>query len=443
MFGQITERFDSIFRRVRGLGKITDKNINDTARDIRRALLESDVHFKVAKELVNRVKDKAQGTKVLKSVKPGQQFIKIIHEELIDLLGRDPVPLLFKGQPSIIMLAGLQGSGKTTTAAKLAYSLKSTGKSVMLVAADIYRSAAVKQLQELGRQIDVPVYQDGSKDPVSICRDSIDEAVSLESDIVILDTAGRLHVDGEMMVEIQKISDAVQPTEILFVADGMTGQDAVTSAMTFHEALPLTGVILTKMDGDARGGAAVSIRKITGKPIKFIGVSEKMDGLEPFDPKRIADRILGFGDVVTLVEKAQKVADNEDIRTFQEKLVKNKFDLNEFKIQLRQLRKMGSISQLLGMMPGLNKKALKQLNMDDRQLDWTEAIINSMTLAERQCPEIINGSRRARIAHGSGRPVQEINSLLKQFAGMRKLMKQVGKKEQIQFPGMGAFGNMN
>mgnify|MGYP001044587963 FL=1 len=443
MFGQITERFDSIFRRVRGLGKITDKNINDTARDIRRALLESDVHFKVAKELVNRVKDKAQGTKVLKSVKPGQQFIKIIHEELIDLLGRDPVPLLFKGQPSIIMLAGLQGSGKTTTAAKLAYSLKSTGKSVMLVAADIYRSAAVKQLQELGRQIDVPVYQDGSKDPVSICRDSIDEAVSLESDIVILDTAGRLHVDGEMMVEIQKISDVVQPTEILFVADGMTGQDAVTSAMTFHEALPLTGVILTKMDGDARGGAAVSIRKITGKPIKFIGVSEKMDGLEPFDPKRIADRILGFGDVVTLVEKAQKVADSEDIRTFQEKLVKNKFDLDDFKFQLRQLRKMGSISQLLGMMPGLNKKALKQLNMDDRQLDWTEAIINSMTLAERQCPEIINGSRRARIAHGSGRPVQEINSLLKQFAGMRKLMKQVGKKKQIQFPGMGAFGNMN
>lgn len=443
MFGQITERFDSIFRRVRGLGKITDKNINDTARDIRRALLESDVHFKVAKELVNRVKDKAQGTKVLKSVKPGQQFIKIIHEELIDLLGRDPVPLLFKGQPSIIMLAGLQGSGKTTTAAKLAYSLKSTGKSVMLVAADIYRSAAVKQLQELGRQIDVPVYQDGSKDPVSICRDSIDEAVSLESDIVILDTAGRLHVDGEMMVEIQKISDAVQPTEILFVADGMTGQDAVTSAMIFHEALPLTGVILTKMDGDARGGAAVSIRKITGKPIKFIGVSEKMDGLEPFDPKRIADRILGFGDVVTLVEKAQKVADSEDIRTFQEKLVKNKFDLDDFKFQLRQLRKMGSISQLLGMMPGLNKKALKQLNMDDRQLDWTEAIINSMTLAERQCPEIINGSRRARIAHGSGRPVQEINSLLKQFAGMRKLMKQVGKKKQIQFPGMGAFGNMN
>ena len=443
MFGQITERFDSIFRRVRGLGKITDKNINDTARDIRRALLESDVHFKVAKELVNRVKDKAQGTKVLKSVKPGQQFIKIIHEELIDLLGRDPVPLLFKGQPSIIMLAGLQGSGKTTTAAKLAYSLKSTGKSVMLVAADIYRSAAVKQLQELGRQIDVPVYQDGSKDPVSICRDSIDEAVSLESDIVILDTAGRLHVDGEMMVEIQKISDVVQPTEILFVADGMTGQDAVTSAMTFHEALPLTGVILTKMDGDARGGAAVSIRKITGKPIKFIGVSEKMDGLEPFDPKRIADRILGFGDVVTLVEKAQKVADNEEIRKFQEKLVKNKFDLDDFKFQLRQLRKMGSISQLLGMMPGLNKKALKQLNMDDRQLDWTEAIINSMTLAERQCPEIINGSRRARIAHGSGRPVQEINSLLKQFAGMRKLMKQIGKKKQIQFPGMGAFGNMN
>ena len=443
MFDQITERFESIFRRVRGLGKITDKNINDAARDIRRALLESDVHFKVVKELVSRVRRKAEGTKVSRTVKPGQQFIKIIHEELIDILGRDPKPLLFKGKPSTILLVGLQGSGKTTTAAKLAFRLKNTGKSVLLVAADIYRPAAVNQLQALGREIGVPVYEDRSKDPTAICIDSINEAESLISDVIILDTAGRLHVDGEMMVEIQKISDMIQPTEILLVADGMTGQDAVNSAMTFNEALPITGIILTKMDGDTRGGAAVSVREITGKPIKFIGVSEKMAGLEQFDPKRIADRILGFGDVVSLVEKAQKVANDEDMRKLQEKLVKNTFDLDDYKNQLTQIRKMGSISQLLGMLPGINNNALKKLNMNDRQLKWTEAVINSMTQMERERPEIIDGRRRTRIAHGSGRPLQEINALLKQFEQMRKLMKKIGKKKQTQFSGINTFSNFN
>ena len=443
MFGQITERFESIFRRVRGLGKITDKNINDAARDIRRALLESDVHFKVVKEIVSRVKKKAEGTKVSRTVKPGQQFIKIIHEELIDILGRDPKPLLFKGAPSTILLVGLQGSGKTTTAAKLAFRLKNTGESVLLVAADIYRPAAVNQLQALGREIGVPVYEDRSKDPTAICIDSINEAESLISDVIILDTAGRLHVDGEMMVEIQKISDMIQPTETLFVADGMTGQDAVNSAMIFNEALPITGIILTKMDGDTRGGAAVSIREITGKPIKFIGVSEKMAGLEQFDPKRIADRILGFGDVVSLVEKAQKVANEEDMRKLQEKLDKNTFDLDDYKNQLTQIRKMGSISQLLGMLPGINNNALKKLNMNDRQLKWTEAVINSMTQMERERPEIIDGRRRARIAHGSGRPLQEINALLKQFEQMRKLMKKIGKKKQTQFSGINTFSNFN
>ena len=443
MFDQITERFESIFRRVRGLGKITDKNINEAARDIRRALLESDVHFKVVKELVSRVRRKAEGTKVSRTVKPGQQFIKIIHEELIDILGRDPKPLLFKGKPSTILLVGLQGSGKTTTAAKLAFRLKNTGKSVLLVAADIYRPAAVNQLQALGREIGVPVYEDRSKDPTAICIDSINEAESLISDVIILDTAGRLHVDGEMMVEIQKISDMIQPTEILLVADGMTGQDAVNSAMTFNEALPITGIILTKMDGDTRGGAAVSIREITGKPIKFIGVSEKMAGLEQFDPKRIADRILGFGDVVSLVEKAQKVANDEDMRKLQEKLVKNTFDLDDYKNQLTQIRKMGSISQLLGMLPGINNNALKKLNMNDRQLKWTEAVINSMTQMERERPEIIDGRRRARIANGSGRPLQEINALLKQFEQMRKLMKKIGNKKQTQFSGMNTFSNFN
>ena len=443
MFGQITERFESIFRRVRGLGKITDKNINDAARDIRRALLESDVHFKVVKEIVSRVKKKAEGTKVSRTVKPGQQFIKIIHEELIDILGRDPKPLLFKGAPSTILLVGLQGSGKTTTAAKLAFRLKNARKSVLLVAADIYRPAAVNQLQALGQEIGVPVFEDRSKDPTAICIDSINEAESLISDVIILDTAGRLHVDGEMMVEIQKISDMIQPTEILFVADGMTGQDAVNSAMTFNEALPITGIILTKMDGDTRGGAAVSIREITGKPIKFIGVSEKMTGLEQFDPKRIAGRILGFGDVISLVEKAQEVANDEDMRKLQEKLVKNTFDLDDYKKQLAQIRKMGSISQLLSMLPGMNKNVLKKLNMNDRQLKWTEAVINSMTQAERERPEIIDGRRRSRIACGSGRPVQEINVLLKQFGEMRKLMKKIGKKKQIQFPGMNTFSNFN
>ena len=443
MFGQITERFESIFRRVRGLGKITDKNINDAARDIRRALLESDVHFKVVKEIVSRVKKKAEGTKVSRTVRPGQQFIKIIHEELIDILGRDPKPLLFKGAPSTILLVGLQGSGKTTTAAKLAFRLKNAGKSVLLVAADIYRPAAVNQLQALGREIGVPVYEDRSKEPTAICIDSINEAESLISDVIILDTAGRLHVDGEMMVEIQKISDMIQPTETLFVADGMTGQDAVNSAMIFNEALPITGIILTKMDGDTRGGAAVSIREITGKPIKFIGVSEKMAGLEQFDPKRIAGRILGFGDVISLVEKAQEVANDEDMRKLQEKLVKNTFDLDDYKKQLAQIRKMGSISQLLSMLPGMNKNVLKKLNMNDRQLKWTEAVINSMTQAERERPEIIDGRRRSRIASGSGRPVKEINVLLKHFGEMRKMMKKIGKKKQIQFPGMNTFSNFN
>ena len=443
MFGQITERFESIFRRVRGLGKITDKNINDAARDIRRALLESDVHFKVVKEIVSRVKKKAEDTKVLRTVKPGQQFIKIIHEELIDILGRDPKPLLLKGAPSIILLVGLQGSGKTTTAAKLAFRLKNAGKSVLLVAADIYRPAAVNQLQALGQEIGVPVYEDRSKVPTEICIDSINEAESLITDVIILDTAGRLHVDGEMMAEIQKISDMIQPTETLFVADGMTGQDAVNSAMPFNEALPITGIILTKMDGDTRGGAAVSIREITGKPIKFIGVSEKMAGLEQFDPKRIAGRILGFGDVVSLVEKAQEVANDEDMRKLQEKLVKNTFDLDDYKMQLTQIRKMGSINQLLGMLPGMNKNVLKKLNMNDRQLKWTEAVINSMTQAERERPEIIDGRRRSRIACGSGRPVKEINVLLKQFGEMRKLRKKIGKKKQIQFPGMNTFSNFN
>jgi signal recognition particle subunit SRP54 len=443
MFGHITERFESILRNVRGLGKITDKNINDTVREVRRALIDADVNFNVAKSFVNNVHDKAQGTKVLKSVKPGQQFVKIIRDELVLLLGTDSKDLVLKNNPAVILLAGLQGSGKTTTAGKLAYRLQKSGKSVLMVAADVYRPAAVQQLITVGQQADVAVYEEGTGEPLAICKRGIEEARSLKNDVVILDTAGRLHIDGEMMTEIQQIADMADPDEILFVADGMTGQDAVNSAQTFHEALPLSGVILTKMDGDSRGGAAVSIREVTGKPIKFIGTSEKLDGLDVFDPKRIADRILGFGDVVSIVEKAQDVFDEDQAKDFQTKLVKNTFDLDDFKMQLQQMKKMGSMSQIIGMMPGMNSKALKQLNMDDRQVGWTEAIINSMTPGERQQPEIINGSRRLRISKGSGRSVQEINALLNQFSQMKKMMKKMGKMKNMKLPGLGGFERFN
>ena len=443
MFGHITERFESILRNVRGLGKITDKNINDTVREVRRALIDADVNFNVAKSFVNNVHDKAQGTKVLKSVKPGQQFVKIIRDELVILLGTDSKDLVLKNNPAVILLAGLQGSGKTTTAGKLAYRLQKSGKSVLMVAADVYRPAAVQQLITVGQQADVAVYEEGTGEPLAICKRGIEEARSLKNDVVILDTAGRLHVDGEMMTEIQQIADMANPDEIIFVADGMTGQDAVNSAQAFHEALPLSGVILTKMDGDSRGGAAVSIREVTGKPIKFIGTSEKLDGLDIFDPKRIADRILGFGDVVSIVEKAQDVFDEGQAKDFQTKLVKNTFDLDDFKMQLQQMKKMGSMSQIIGMMPGMNSKALKQLNMDDRQVGWTEAIINSMTPGERQQPEIINGSRRLRISKGSGRSVQEINALLNQFSQMKKMMKKMGKMKNMKLPGLGGFERFN
>ena len=443
MFGYITERFESILRNVRGLGKITDKNINDTVREVRRALIDADVNFNVAKSFVNTVHDKAQGTKVLKSVKPGQQFVKIIRDELVILLGTDSKDLVLKNNPAVILLAGLQGSGKTTTAGKLAYRLQKSGKSVLMVAADVYRPAAVQQLITVGKQANVAVYEEGTGEPLAICKRGIEEAGSLKNDVVILDTAGRLHVDGEMMTEIQQIADMADPDEIIFVADGMTGQDAVNSAQAFHEALPLSGVILTKMDGDSRGGAAVSIREVTGKPIKFIGTSEKLDGLDVFDPKRIADRILGFGDVVSIVEKAQDVFDEDQAKDFQTKLVKNTFDLDDFKMQLQQMKKMGSMSQIIGMMPGMNSKALKQLNMDDRQIGWTEAIINSMTPSERQQPEIINGSRRLRISKGSGRSVQEINALLNQFSQMKKMMKKMGKMKNMKLPGMGGFERFN
>ena len=442
MFDQLSDRFDTVLRNLRGLGKITDANIQQTAREIRRVLLEADVNFTVARSFVERVKEKAQGTKVLKSIKPGEQFIKIIRDEMVVLMGAETTPINFSAKPpTVILLAGLQGSGKTTTAAKIAHFLKNQGKRPCLVAADIYRPAATQQLEILGKQISVPVFSGDQKSATRICNEGVEYGRSNNHDIVILDTAGRLHVDSSMMDEIKSIARDVQPHEILFVVDGMTGQDAVNSATAFSETLELTGTILTKLDGDARGGAAISISNVTQKPVKFIGVSEKMSGLEVFDPGRIVDRILGFGDVVSLVEKVQQSFDENQAELLKKKIFDNKFDLEDFRDQLRQVQKMGSLKQILGMMPGINRKMMKNFQVDERQLVWTEAIVNSMTPAERSNPHIINGSRRQRIARGSGRTVQEINQLLKQFSQMQKMMKRLNKSNlQNQFASGKVFG---
>jgi len=442
MFDQLSDQFDTVLRNLRGLGKITDANIQQTAREIRRVLLEADVNFTVARSFVERVKEKAQGTKVLKSIKPGEQFIKIIRDELVELMGAETAPINFSAKPpTVILLAGLQGSGKTTTAAKIAHFLKNQGKRPCLVAADIYRPAATHQLEILGQQISVPVFSGDQKSATRICNEGVEYGRSNNHDIVILDTAGRLHVDSSMMDEIKSIARDVQPHEILFVVDGMTGQDAVNSAAAFSKTLELTGTILTKLDGDARGGAAISISNVTQKPVKFIGVSEKMGGLEVFDPGRIVNRILGFGDVVSLVERVQQSVDENQAEMLEKKIFDNKFDLEDFRDQLKQVQKMGSLKQILGMMPGINRKMMKNFQVDDRQLVWTEAIVNSMTPAERSNPQIINGSRRQRIARGSGRTVQEINQLLKQFSQMRKMMKRLSKSNlQNQFASGKVFG---
>ena len=439
MFDQISNRFNSLLRDLRGLGKITDKNIQDTSREIRRILLEADVNINVTRDFVERVKDRSIGTKVIKSVKPGEQFIKIIHDELVHLFGDQNSELDFSNQNcTVMLLAGLQGSGKTTTCAKLAKRILDEGKSVLLVAADIYRPGAIKQLNVLAQKIDVPVFDSDTSDPVKICADAVEEAKESNIDCVILDTAGRMHVDGEMMLEIQQISESVSPSETLFIADGMTGQDAVNSAKAFNEALEITGIILTKMDGDARGGAAVSITSVINKPVKFIGVSEKINGLDVFDPKRMADRILGLGDVVGIVEKAEKIVNESEAKIMQEKILKNQFNLEDFKDQLFQIQKMGNINEIMNIIPGIPGKLKNKVNMDERQIIWTEAIINSMTEKERKNPQIINGSRRSRIASGSGRSVQEVNQLLKQFTEMQKMMKKYGKMKTPRL-GIGSF----
>ena len=439
MFDQISDRFNSLIRDLRGLGKITDKNINDTSREIRRILLEADVNINVTREFVNKVKNRSLGTKVIKSIKPGEQFIKIIHDELINLFGQESSDLDQSNQGcTVILLAGLQGSGKTTTSVKLAKRLIDQNKSVLLVAADIYRPGAIKQLNTLAKQINVPVFEMDNSDPVKISSEAVKEAKNSNYDYVIIDTAGRLHIDGEMMIEIQQISEAINPSETIFIADGMTGQDAVNSAKAFNEALEISGIILTKMDGDARGGAAVSISSVIKKPVKFIGISEKIDGLDVFDPKRMADRILGLGDVIGIVKKAEKIVDETEAKKMQEKILKNEFNLEDFKVQLSQIHQMGNVNEIINMIPGINGKMKNKINMDENHVVWTEAIINSMTEKERKNPQIIDGSRRSRIASGSGRSVQEVNQLLKQFTEMQKMMKKFGKMKLPKL-GVGSF----
>ncbi len=439
MFDQISDRFNSLIRDLRGLGKITDKNITDTSREIRRILLEADVNINVTREFVNKVKNRSLGTKVIKSIKPGEQFIKIIHDELINLFGQESSDLDQSNQGcTVILLAGLQGSGKTTTSVKLAKRLIDQNKSVLLVAADIYRPGAIKQLNTLAKQINVPVFEMDNSDPVKISSEAVKEAKNSNYDYVIIDTAGRLHIDGEMMIEIQQISEAINPSETIFIADGMTGQDAVNSAKAFNEALEISGIILTKMDGDARGGAAVSISSVIKKPVKFIGISEKIDGLDVFDPKRMADRILGLGDVIGIVKKAEKIVDETEAKKMQEKILKNEFNLEDFKVQLSQIHQMGNVNEIINMIPGINGKMKNKINMDENHVVWTEAIINSMTEKERKNPQIIDGSRRSRIASGSGRSLQEVNQLLKQFTEMQKMMKKFGKMKLPKL-GVGSF----
>ncbi|OPX24629.1 MAG: signal recognition particle protein [Candidatus Latescibacteria bacterium 4484_107] len=428
MFDDLSAKLEGVFKKLRRHGKLSESNIKDALREVRRVLLEADVNYKVARTFVNRVQGRAVGQEVLQSITPGQQVIKIVHDELIALMGRKSEGISFDATPpTVVMLVGLQGSGKTTAAAKLAHLFRSKGRRPLLVAADIYRPAAIDQLEVLGRSMDVPVYRarEGTP-PERICADGVRLARKEGLDFVVLDTAGRLHVDDEMMAELERIKAQVSPYEILFVADAMTGQDAVRAAREFLNRLNFGGVILTKLDGDARGGAALSIRMVTDRPIKFVGVGEKLDALEVFHPDRMASRILGMGDVVSLVERVQQSVDTEKAQKWEEKLRKEAFTFDDFLEQLEQLKKMGPLDQLIGMIPGVGK-AMRGLKVDEKAFVHTEAIVRSMTKEERARPHLINGSRRRRIARGSGTRVQDVNQLMKQFSMMQKMMKNMGK----------------
>ncbi len=438
MFDNLNQRLNNVFKKLKGRGRLSEEDIQEGLREVRLALLEADVNYRVVKDFIKRVRERAVGQEVMESLTPGQQVVKIVHEELTALLGSDNEGLNLAGrQPAVILLVGLQGSGKTTTAGKIARWLRKKGRKPYLVPADVYRPAAIKQLQTLGKQLNIPVFPTEEEiPPPEIARQAVAKAEADGLDTVIIDTAGRLHVDESLMKELRDIKEVVEPQEVLLVADAMTGQDAVNIAKSFDADLSITGVVLTKMEGDARGGAALSIQAVTGKPIKFVGVGEKLNALEAFHPKRIADRILGMGDMLTLIEKAQDTFDKDKALELQEKLKKNTFTLEDFRDQLRQVRKLGSLEQIISMIPGLNKmKQFKKGMMpDDRELIKIEAIINSMTPQERRKYTIINASRRRRIAKGSGTTVQDVNQLLKNYAEMNKMLKKLGKSNFKKIP---------
>jgi len=441
MFENLSDRLERSFKILKGEGKITEINVAETLKDVRRALLDADVNYKVAKSFTDEVKRKALGMNVLTAVKPGQLMVKLVHDELAQLMGGESVDLKLEGRPAVILMSGLQGSGKTTFSGKLANMLKNKQhKNPLLVACDVYRPAAIEQLKVVGGQVGVPVWAEPeNKDVVAIAQDAIKEAKAKSYDVVIVDTAGRLAVDEEMMTEIATLKDALNPDEALFVVDSMTGQDAVNTAKEFNDRLDFDGVVLTKLDGDTRGGAAISIRTVVTKPIKFIGTGEKMEAIDVFHPARMADRILGMGDIVSLVERAQEQFDEEEARRLQKKIQKNKFDFNDFLNQIQQIKKMGNIKDLASMIPGVGK-AIKDIDIDDNAFKGIEAIIQSMTPKERSNPEVLNTSRRQRIARGSGTNIQEVNRLIKQFDQTRKMMKMVTGSKMGQM--MGAMKHM-
>lgn len=427
MFDNLSSKLEKAFKTLKGQGKITEINVAETVKEIRKALIDADVNYKIAKQVTDTIKDKAIGANVLTTVSPGQLMVKIVNDELVALFGGKTEDISNEGNPTIILMAGLQGSGKTTHTAKLANFIKRKGKSVMMAACDVYRPAAIEQLKVLGAQIDVPVYfEEGNLNPVSIAANAVKHAKENNARVIIIDTAGRLAIDEQMMTEIGDIKKTIKPHEILFVVDAMTGQDAVNTAKAFNDVLDFTGVILTKLDGDTRGGAALSIKTVVEKPIKFVGMGEKMEALDVFHPDRMAQRILGMGDIVTLVERAQDVFDKEESERIQKKLLKDQFTFQDFLSQIQQIKKMGNLKDLMGMIPGVGK-AIKDLDVSDDAFKHIEAIIYSMTPKERENPDIINGSRRKRIASGCGRDIQEVNQLLKQFEEMRKMMKTMNK----------------
>ena len=440
-FEGLSDRLQNAIRKIRGSQKVTEDDLKETLREVRMALLEADVNFKVVKDFIAKIKERAMGQEVQASLTPGQFIIKIVNEELTELLGGTQSKLMVASKPpTVIMLVGLQGAGKTTTAGKLANHLRKNGKKPLLVAGDIYRPAAIKQLQVLGEQLNIPVFSLGDQvSPVEIAKQSMSKAFSLACDTVIIDTAGRLHINEELMGELKDIKNTVKPHEILLVVDAMTGQDAVTVAETYNNDLGIDGLIVTKLDGDARGGAVLSVKAVTGRPVKFVGMGEKLDALEPFHPDRMASRILGMGDVLSLIEKAQAVFDAEDAAKLEKKMRKEEFTLEQFLEQMQQVKKLGSLESILGMLPGMGNisQKLKDANVDEKELDRVEAIIRSMTLSERRNPNIINGSRRKRIATGSGTRVQDVNKLLKNFEQSKKMMKKI--KGMNKFASKGSF----